>query len=249
MTRYTDRKTRIRKLMAAQPGLTHAAAARQIDLAAVAETDAVLATLPPSALAALAAALNTAEWTADAAFLAGHLAWKAAPDPEADRLRQAVADAATALANAPSTLSWRKRQALEDAVTNTSNWLDDHLCPRDQDPYAEEMVAVRAAAAGLRRVASSTDTAAGTAVAAAVADLLDTLFFDFTADAIRYSDGTEFRPIVEPAPTESARHAHLGLHELADAADTPSGSDQDWTACSDHLRKARDHARAAAQPS
>lgn len=35
MTRYADRKTHIRALMAAQPGLTYTEAARRVDLAAV----------------------------------------------------------------------------------------------------------------------------------------------------------------------------------------------------------------------
>jgi len=233
MTRNSNRKTRVRAVMAAQPNLNFSEAARHVDFTA---TDEVLAALAPSPIVALAGALNSAGWHRDAARLAEHLAWQPEPDPEADRLRKAADVAAKAADTAPD----RRREALQQASNDAGNALSDHL-DRGGDPYDDEMLLVRAAVTGLRCAATLAD---GTAVAAAVADLLDTLRLDFTADAIRYH--ADVGPIAAPARTESARRANAALHALATAAATPANRDQDWLECIAHLEEARKLARAAA---
>jgi len=236
MTRNADRKARIRAVKAAQPNLNFSEAARRVDFTATAE---LLATLAPSPMAALAGALDTAGWHRDAARLADRLASRPEPDSVADRPRPAADDAATTANDAPPALTPHSRTTLERAAVEASNAVSDHQDPRD-DPYDDEMFVVEAAVTGLRCAATLAD---GTAVAAAAADLLDMLFLDFTAEAIRGRTG--IGPVARPARTESARRANAALHALAAAAATGVDRDREWAQCVTHLTKARRLARAA----
>ncbi|WP_410646517.1 hypothetical protein [Amycolatopsis sp. cmx-4-54] len=239
MTCFANRKNQIRALQAAHPGMAYGEAARQVDTTN--NTADLLAGLRQTPMVALAAALNTAGEFDYAARLARSLAREQAPDPEAERLARATEDAYRAMIGAPAGLSAAGHEALNKAYNDADN-AQYHHSPDDY-PYEDEQAVVQAAFTALSLAADLTDGAP--ALARAAADVLATLRFDFTADAIRgYRE--DFGAVPVSADNPAARHARAAVEALADATEIQYGGDEEWQGCIDLLDQALRHATTAA---
>jgi hypothetical protein len=243
VTRYADRKAKIRAYMAAHPGMTYSqAAARHLG------TGTQLAlTLPPaeptSPVATLAATLvGLGQNDLARTICAARARWDEQAE-EARPLAQATQDAYDAMINAPARLSRAKMHALRLAF-GTAQDAEDYL-RRGDDPYEEVDLFLSTAYVLLTRAASI--AAGGPALAQVAADVLDGQPLDFAADAIRTM---RFRPTVpSPVDTPSARHAHAAAETLIAATATPSHSDEEWTACMNLIKKSAELAHASANAS
>jgi hypothetical protein len=240
MTEYSNRKATIRARMAAYPGLTYTAAARVTDAPDIAV---VLAQLSPTPMVALASALHAVGCTEDSENLACFLIAAQTPDPLADQLSLATTRAYDAMVNPVGSLSRRQRDALVDAFEQAQDVEAAHLRKTGNwdDPYADEILCVRAIATALRHAASVAD---GATVARAAAAVLETWSFQHTADAIR--NRVSIEPVHHIAAGALAQHAAAALHALMAAAALPFTGDEEWLACIGLLEKARRLAWAAA---
>lgn len=236
MTRFANRKSRIRAFQAAHPGMGYGVAARHVDTANTAD---LLANLRHTPMVALAAALNTAGELTFAAELARTIAAEQRPDPEAERLARAAGDAYDAMFNAPAGLSAAAHAALAQAYNDADNEQYYHSAA---DPYDGERAVVGAAFTALSVAATLADGAP--VLARAAADVLATLAFEFTADAIRC--GEKFGPVPRAADNPAARFARAAVEALAAASEVRFGGDEEWGKCMGLLNQALQLANDAA---
>ena len=238
MTRYATRKSRIRAYQAANPGTSYSVAARRIDAANTAN---LLTGLRSTPMVALATALNAAGEATFAADLAHDIAAKQKPDPEAERLARAANDAYDAMVNAPNTLPAAARRHLAQAYDDADNARYYHSAT---DPYRSELAVVFAAFTALR--CATTLVGDPTALARAAANVLATLRFDFTADAIR-GHREEFEPIpTATTDNPAARYAQAAAETIAAATAIEVHRDEEWQECIRLLEQALQLANAAA---
>ncbi len=238
MTLFANRKSKVRAYQAAHSGMAYRDAAREIDIATTAD---LLAGLRHTPMVALAAALNTAGEHVRAAKLARSLARKQASEPEAERLAQAASDAYDAMIAAPAGLSAADNERLSQAYNDADN--ARYYPSPDDDPYGSELAVVGVVFTAL----SAAATGAGDArsLTRAAADVLGTLHFEFTADAIRGHRDT-FGAVPDAADAPTARQARNAAAALAAAVEIQRGGDEDWQRCIGLLNQAMTLADTAA---
>lgn len=239
MTRYADRKAKIRAYQAAHPGMTYSQAASQFDIGTQLALPLSPAE-PPSPFEALAATLVELGQNDLAKSITTALTRWNKQAQEARPLTQATQDAYEAMINAPAQLPRAERDKLTLAF-ETAQDAEDYLRLGD-DPYEEMSLFLSTTFVLLTRAASL--AGGGQALAQEAAGILDKQSLEFAADAIR---SMRFHPEISAlANTPSAQHAHAAAEALIAAAAIPFHRDQEWTACMDLIKKAAEFAHAAA---
>jgi hypothetical protein len=242
VTRYADRKAKIRAFQATHPGMTYSQAARQVDVGAQLALP-LPAIEQPSPFDALAASLTGLGQNDLAKRITTAQARWHRQVHEERALAQATKDAHDALINAPAGLSRAERHALTVAYELAED-AEDRVGLGD-DSYEEVDLFLSTAFELLIRAASLAD--GSQALAQVAAEILDEQSLEFAADAIR---GMAFHhAIPDPAKTPAAQHAQAAAETLVAAAAVRFGGDKEWTACMNLIKKAGELARAAADAS